>query len=56
MKILHIFKEQDGEEARAVIEAEQEGNELELIALDQEQIDYAALVDRIEQADKLICW
>lgn len=56
MKILHVLKEGLTDDAKPIIDAQQKENDVEIISLAGGEIDYDALVDKIEQTDKLITW
>lgn len=56
MKILYIFKNGPDEKATKIIEEQKKDNELETLDLNNKEISYEELVDKIEQCDKVISW
>lgn len=56
MKILTILNDGDKQNHIELLEDLQEQNEVEVISLAEDGNDYAEIVDKIEQCDKVISW
>jgi hypothetical protein len=56
MKILHILTNGSNADAQIIIDVHEKEHEVEVINLTEKDISYDALVDKIEQCDKVISW
>ena len=56
MKILHILTNGPNADAQIIIDVHEKEHEVEVINLTEKDISYDALVDKIEQCDKVISW
>ena len=56
MKILHILNDGPNADAQTIIDVHEKEHEVEVINLREKDISYDALVDKIEQCDKVISW
>ncbi len=56
MKVLYILNDGPKELADRIIEAQSEGNELEVIDLSKGDVSYETVIDSISDCDKVISW
>ena len=56
MRVLHILKTQPDDEARQLIDALSEGEDAVEAQLFSEPVDYAHLMRKIFESDKVLCW
>jgi len=56
MKLLHILKSEPEETIEKFTEAMSMDNTASVVMLYEESVDWTALVDKIFENDKVICW
>lgn len=56
MKILTILNDESEQEPKQLVENMQEQHQVEVVKLDDKQLSYDDLVDKIEQCDKVMSW
>jgi len=56
MKILHIVNSSVGKNISDLMSAQENDNEVKLIKLGSDEVNYETLIDEIENADKVISW
>ena len=56
MKILHIVNSSVGKNIGDLMSAQEKDNEVKLIKLGSDEVNYETLIDEIENADKVISW
>ena len=56
MKVLHILNDGPSDDATPIIERQSDKHDVRVIDLSQDDIDYDALVEQIEQCDRVFSW
>lgn len=56
MKVLHILNDGPCDDAQFIIDQQSSHHDIKIIDLSRDEIDYAALVEQIEQCDKVFSW
>lgn len=56
MKIIHIVNQKPAQPVLDLIEEQKKAHEVELINIDDEQLDYDAIIDQVLASDHVISW
>ncbi|MFA7382921.1 MAG: hypothetical protein WC001_05680 [Desulfurivibrionaceae bacterium] len=56
MKLLNVYRSEPNDDTKKLVEIVSEGRDAEAFALNVENPDYDALVDKVFAADQTICW
>ena len=56
MKILHIINDGADKKVLKIIDAQKLENEVKIVFLNEQDINYAEIIDVIETADKVFSW
>ena len=56
MKILHIVNSSVAKNVGDLMSSQEKDNEVKLIKLGSDEVNYETLIDEIENADKVISW
>ena len=56
MKLLNVYRSEPNDDTKKLAEIISEGRDAESFALNVENPDYDALVDKVFTADQTICW
>ena len=56
MKVLHILNDGPSDDAQFVIDLQSRSHDVSVIDLSRDEIDYEALVEQLEQCDRVFSW
>lgn len=56
MKILHILRKEPSETVKKIIELQKNGNDVRVVELYKDRVNYSELLNLIFECDRVISW